>query len=295
MASVTANVPAYMLPGVPVTQPPHLEGDPTLATEILPGPPSATSMQQALHKRDPRKPSSVLSYLPTSDPGTTYTGYAYPAPVMPVAAPEPDGPRRKRARIDKALSLRQQRASARSTAASALQPPAEPEEPQASASFAPASDVVLPTPPESDPPRSTRSAAAHNHNGDTEATAGASVSGRTTRSSRRDKGKGKEKTSAAPAFRVKEEDVSVSLSAPIPINPTSPRQPLPQRGHHAGFISTLVSQVQSSIPTEYQLPEDIRTFFKDVATGPQGNYVDNSEVKQPRLKYVMLRGFKYRY
>jgi hypothetical protein len=101
MASVSASLPVYMLPGIPVTQPAHLEGDPSLATEILPGPPSVTSVQQALQKKDPRKPASILSYLPTSDPGTTYTGYAHATPVMHVNPPEPDGPRRKRARIDK--------------------------------------------------------------------------------------------------------------------------------------------------------------------------------------------------
>jgi hypothetical protein len=48
------DVPVYMPPGVPVVQPPHLEGlsDLSLSTEILTGPPSLLSVQQAAHKRD---------------------------------------------------------------------------------------------------------------------------------------------------------------------------------------------------------------------------------------------------
>jgi hypothetical protein len=73
MAS-TASMPPYMLPGVLVHHPSHLEGDPSLATEILPGPPSLVAAQQSVLKRDPRKPSNVFSYLPPSDPGSTYSG-----------------------------------------------------------------------------------------------------------------------------------------------------------------------------------------------------------------------------
>lgn len=76
MAS-TASVPTYMLPGVAVCQPPHLEGDPALATEILPGPPPLLSIQQSSgQKRDPKN-SIVYSYLPASDPGTTYSGITH--------------------------------------------------------------------------------------------------------------------------------------------------------------------------------------------------------------------------
>lgn len=64
--------------------------------------------------------------------------------------------------------------------------------------------------------------------------------------------------------------------------------------------------METNIPIEFQLPDDVRAFFKDgktlsvlvgsdlmhgnriVATGPKGTYVDNSEIKQPRLKYVTL-------
>ena len=67
-------MPAYLLPSVPVVQPPHLEGDASLATEILPGPPSAATVQQLALKRDPKKPSMAYSYLPPSDPGSTYSG-----------------------------------------------------------------------------------------------------------------------------------------------------------------------------------------------------------------------------
>lgn len=94
-----AEVPAYLLQGVPVLQPPHLEGlsDPSLSTEILPGPPSLLSVQQTVQKRDPKKPSAFMSYLPTSDPGSTYSGLMAGA----LSVSEVDGPRRKRARVDK--------------------------------------------------------------------------------------------------------------------------------------------------------------------------------------------------
>ena len=95
MAS-TASVPVYALPGVTVVQPPHLEGDAALATEILPGPPPLVSLQQ---KRDPKKPTQAFSYLPASDPGSTYSGNMAGTSIL--GTPDVDGPRRKRARIDK--------------------------------------------------------------------------------------------------------------------------------------------------------------------------------------------------
>lgn len=98
--ATTASIPPYMLPGVTVQQPSHLEGDSNLATEILPGPPSIASVQQAAQKRDPRKPSTVFSYLPPSDPGSTYSGIMHGTLI----GQEPqDGPRTKRSRVDKGL------------------------------------------------------------------------------------------------------------------------------------------------------------------------------------------------
>jgi hypothetical protein len=93
------GLPACLLAAPTVTQPPHLEGDPALATEILPGPPPLASVQHlAQPKKDHKKTSVSLSYLPTSDPGTTYGANAVSSMA---AAAEVDGPRRKRARIDK--------------------------------------------------------------------------------------------------------------------------------------------------------------------------------------------------
>jgi len=94
-----ADVPVYMLPGVPVVQPPHLEGlsDPSLSTEILSGPPSLLSVQQAVHKRDPKKPGAFVSYLPASDPGSTYSGLM----ASTLSGSDAEGARRKRARVDK--------------------------------------------------------------------------------------------------------------------------------------------------------------------------------------------------
>lgn len=69
------------------------------ATEILPGPPSLLSLQQTVAKRDPKKPIPAFSYLPASDPGSSYS--ANMAGTSTLGALDIDGPRRKRARIDK--------------------------------------------------------------------------------------------------------------------------------------------------------------------------------------------------
>ncbi|KAJ7845612.1 hypothetical protein B0H14DRAFT_3683177 [Mycena olivaceomarginata] len=54
------------MPGVPVHQPSHLEGNASLATEILPAPPSLLSVvQQSTQKRD----LTLYSYLHPTDPG----------------------------------------------------------------------------------------------------------------------------------------------------------------------------------------------------------------------------------
>lgn len=82
-------------------QPPHLEGDPSLATEILPGPPSLLSIQQSgLPRKENKKSATSYSYLPVSDPGTTYGGHMV-NPMATSSTSEVDGPRRKRARLDK--------------------------------------------------------------------------------------------------------------------------------------------------------------------------------------------------
>lgn len=99
--AATASLPAYMLPGVPVHQPSHLDGDAKLATEILPGPPSLLSAQQSAQRRDPRKPSTAYSYLPPSDPGSTYSGIMHGTLI----GQELDGPLTKRSRVDRGYVL----------------------------------------------------------------------------------------------------------------------------------------------------------------------------------------------
>lgn len=89
-------MPPYMLPGVQVAQPPHLDGDSSLATEILPGPPSITSVQQAALKRDTKKP---VSYLPPLDPNSTYSALLAVTPAASI--PQIDGPRTKRMRAER--------------------------------------------------------------------------------------------------------------------------------------------------------------------------------------------------
>ena len=98
MASVE-GIPACLFAAPAVIHPPHLEGDPALATEILPGPPPLVSVQQPVQaKKDHKRVTVALSYLPTSDPGTTYGVNTVSSMA---AAAEVDGPRRKRARLEK--------------------------------------------------------------------------------------------------------------------------------------------------------------------------------------------------
>lgn len=94
------SIPHFLLAGVPIVHPSHLEGDATLATEILPGPPPLLSVQQPTTKKD-KKSTLPLSYLPVSDPGTTYGGLANGAAATTVVSGGVGGARRKRARTVK--------------------------------------------------------------------------------------------------------------------------------------------------------------------------------------------------
>ncbi|KIJ69621.1 hypothetical protein HYDPIDRAFT_179360 [Hydnomerulius pinastri MD-312] len=326
-----AEVPVYLLPGVPVVQPPHLEGlsDPSLSTEILPGPPSLLSVQQAAHKRDPKKPSAFVSYLPTSDPGSTYSGLM----TVPLGGSDVDGPRRKRVRVDKGTANgRAQRASARNLNNNNTVPiPASDPVPEVPPSRQPSMPLIpdsdpFPAQPDSDDPSMSMSRA-NSLPGGEEPTM--STSNGRARSTRKDKGKGKE---ADRGFRVKEESGGVSSLSPEPLlgllnedhcsscrslgalvycdscprafhlwclDPPMEAVDLPEgekwfcpsctiRKHPPpkpapSFMSPLIHQAQTTIPKEFQLPDDIRSFFKDVATGTNGTYVDSSEIKQPRL------------
>ncbi|EKM55772.1 uncharacterized protein PHACADRAFT_256634 [Phanerochaete carnosa HHB-10118-sp] len=323
------GIPACLLAAPTVTQPLHLEGDPALATEILPGPPPLPSVQQLGQlKKDHKKTSVVTSYLPTSDPGTTYG--ANTVSTMAITT-EVDGSRRKRARLDKgSSSSRAQRASARSmavtasTSAAASETSVPADAVASSATLIPESDLMQ---VDSDDAMLSRSNSVQL--GDEE------VSSARRGSLRRDiKGKGRER---AAQVRVKEEPETISLSA---YDAQAPSQTSNEdhcsacrslgslvycdgcpRAYHfwclnppmdvtdlpAGdakwlcpacmlkqkpptkptaslkFMAPLIDQLQTSLPGEFQLPQDIRSFFKDVSTGPKGTYVDSSEVKVPRL------------
>lgn len=97
MASAV-TVPPCLFAALPVVHPPHLEGNTALATEILPGPPSIASIRHPQKRADPKKPTLPLSYLPLSDPGTTYSGLAGGISAM---AFDSGDARRKRARLNK--------------------------------------------------------------------------------------------------------------------------------------------------------------------------------------------------
>ncbi|KAF6764967.1 hypothetical protein DFP72DRAFT_1029512 [Ephemerocybe angulata] len=318
--ATTASLPPYLLPGVPVHQPTHLEGDPTLATEILPGPPSLASAQQSAQKRDPRKPSTAYSYLPLSDPGSTYSG------IMHGTLIGHEEPRSKRSRNDKGATGRAQRASARNqTAMTVAAEPTSSTEPAACSVLQP---IVLDAEPsgsatgDEDATLSRSNSSSNLHDAAQLDTA--------TKGRRKDKGKGKEV--GTPPARVKEEQSAVAVPTQEPLSnllnnndhcsscrsngalvycdgcprafhlwcldppmenidegdsrwfcPGCLTQKHPPRRPPPSLLSPLIYQVETSIPVEFQLPDDIRNFFRDVTTGPKGTYVDATEVKPPRL------------
>ncbi|KAF9532372.1 hypothetical protein CPB83DRAFT_891105 [Crepidotus variabilis] len=320
--ATTASIPAYLLPGVTVVQPPHLEGDASLATEILPGPPSAASVQQMALKRDPKKPSMSYSYLPSSDPGSTYSGIMHGTLI----GQDPEAARSKRARDKGTATGRAQRASARQ---------------QATTSTAPTSDTapgLVPTavsapqlfPVGQDPNGMvvddelalSRTSSSTNPTPQDPTLPIAGV-----KAKRKDKGK--EKEADTPPLRVKEEAKTSSLQTPEPSNllnnedhcsscrssgalvycdgcpkafhlwcldppqegvddarwfcPTCVARKHPPRKPPPSLLAPAIHQLQTSHPIEFQLPEEIRTFFKDVSSGPRGSYVDTSQIKPPRL------------
>ncbi|KAF7295171.1 Histone deacetylase associated PHD protein-2 [Mycena indigotica] len=176
---------AYLLPGVPVHQPSHLDGDPSLATEILPGPPSILSVQQP-HKRDPKKP--VYSYLHPTDPGSTYSGIVHGTIVA-----QEEALKGKRS----AVSGRAQRASARNHNGAVSGEVPEPSLPVSEPYIMVVDDDTSPSRSNSLPAVDAGIAA-------------------TDKTRLREKGKGRE---IEPAVRVKEEPRTMSLHAtPDPPN-----------------------------------------------------------------------------
>ncbi|KAF8502553.1 hypothetical protein BU17DRAFT_58719 [Hysterangium stoloniferum] len=312
---LSTQPPAYLFEPIVAVHPPDLETeDPTLATVILPAPPPLASINGQRRDSHLRRSAQVFSYLPASDPGTTYSGLMGGLGLSLI--PEEEGRLRKRPRTDKSsINTRAQRSSARGlnpTASTSLLPPLEPSisdpvvdrrdvQPslQRTGSYLTVSDESTPYP-------------------------GASHVASRVRS--RDKGKGKEK-----AAKVKEEPQTISLDMPEPngqpnedhcsacrsqgsllycdgcprsfhlwcLDPPMDAQDVPEgdnrwycpacivRQHppprpRRSLLAPLFHHLQLSIPTEFELPEDIRGFFKDVTTGSKGSYQDNTETKAVR-------------
>ncbi|KAJ7445824.1 hypothetical protein B0H11DRAFT_404215 [Mycena galericulata] len=318
--AATSSMPAYLLPGVPIHQPSHLEGDASLATEILPGPPSLLSVQQATQKRDLKKP--VYSYLHPTDPGSTYSGVVHGTIVTEEGARNLKGKR-------SAVTGRAQRASARNHNGNGAAPAPDTSQGEAGASSQPISVASEPYMVIDDETSPSRSNSTPNLQEGTTTAPDPKPRGKG-----RPKGKGKAKE-VEPPVRIKEEPKAISLHTPQPeplvsnqinnedhcsscrshgalvycdgcprafhlwcLNPPMEHidegdsrwfcpacviQKHPPRKPPPSLFSPLIQLVQTSIPSEYQLPEEVRTFFKDVATGPKGSYVDNSVVRQPRL------------
>ncbi|KAJ6500369.1 hypothetical protein C8R45DRAFT_977405 [Mycena sanguinolenta] len=318
-----SSMPAYLLPGVPVHQPSHLEGDASLATEILPGPPSLlTVVQQSTQKRDLKKP--VYSYLHPTDPGSTYSGIVHGTIIG-----QEEGVRNLKGKRS-TVTGRAQRASARNQNGAAPVAGTSQGEVLAEAGESSVSQPIsVPSEPYTMVP-DDESSLSRSNSAPTQ-DADAAVPERKRGRPGRPKGKGKAKETELPV-RIKEEPKPVSLALPTPeplianqidnedhcsscrshgalvycdgcprafhlwcLNPPMERidedrwfcpacviRQHPPRKPPPGLFSPLIHLVQTSIPSEYQLPEEIRTFFKDVGTGPKGTYVDNSVVRQPR-------------
>ncbi|KAF7359443.1 Histone deacetylase associated PHD protein-2 [Mycena sanguinolenta] len=304
-----SSMPAYLLPGVPVHQPSHLEGDASLATEILPGPPSLLSVvQQSTQKRDLKKP--VYSYLHPTDPGSTYSGIVHGT----IIGQEETGRNLKGKRST--VTGRAQRASARNHngAASAVAGTSQGEVPAEVGGSSVSQPISVPSEPYIMVPDDESSLSRSNSapTQDADAAAPERKRGRPGRP----KGKGKAKETELPV-RIKEEPEPVSLALPTPeplitnqidnedhcsscrshgalvycdgcprafhlwcLNPPMERidedrwfcpacviRQHPPRKPPPGLFSPLIHLVQTSIPSEYQLPEEIRTFFKD-GSGP---------------------------
>lgn len=100
MSSSSATASACLFEPVTVVQPSELEtDDPSLATVVLPAPPPLLSQ-----RRDYRRPQNIFSYLPASDPGTTYSGLmgGLGLTLIPQEDDIPEGGRlRKRQRTDR--------------------------------------------------------------------------------------------------------------------------------------------------------------------------------------------------
>lgn len=100
MAAPSSTQRAYLPEPIDVIQPPDLEtDDPNLATVVLPAPPPFSSVVAQRKDYHLKRPASLFSYLPASDPGTTYTGLMGGLGLNLV--PEDEGRFRKRPRTDK--------------------------------------------------------------------------------------------------------------------------------------------------------------------------------------------------
>lgn len=326
MTSV-ASIPVYMLPGAPVLQPPRsaLEtGDASLATEVLPAPPTLSSVLQASGKRDPRKPVPTMSYLPQHDPGTTYAG-VLTGPIIGSleSIPEVDGPRRKRVRLEKgSLSQLAQRGQSRG-----LNTP-----PQVLAG-ADVLDHMATGQMETDSQTNSWDPELVSRSSSVGYPEDAPPGSKIARTKEKGKGKTKEKDNDKVISRIKEEPLLVTLplfnnlssarnedhcsacrslgslvycdgctrayhlwcldppmeAADIPEGesrwfcPSCELHQNPPSKPPSSVLSPLIHHAQSTPPVEFQLPEDIRTFFKFVGSNPRGQYIDTSLIKAPRL------------
>ncbi|KAH7096117.1 hypothetical protein BKA62DRAFT_42014 [Auriculariales sp. MPI-PUGE-AT-0066] len=329
------------LPTMTVTQPAHLEThDATLATEILPAPPTLTPLNGAGAgvgtKRDSKRAHggpSVISYLPAHDPSSTFSSmYAQtfsepPPPPPPLvstagsvlgATAEPEQARRpKRARLlpgghhrlgiavktaHQPLTITIRRGSP------ARIPPAIDSDitdavsgdeldgglsrERSLSSPSPADDepdAKPPTNPVPVQPLSVRDDVVLHNNDHC--------------SSCRSVGALVYCDGCPRAFHlwcldppIEPADLSSNVKWLCPACSPSPQSnaPPPKRRSKLDshpIFGALLSTMREQLPTEFQLPQEIRSYFRDVATGPRGTYLGGG--KAPRPSYV-LRSLPFR-
>ncbi|GJJ12447.1 hypothetical protein Clacol_006689 [Clathrus columnatus] len=295
MSSSSLTTSAYLFEPIAVVQPPELEtDDPSLATVVLPAPPPLNSQ-----RRDYRRPQNIFSYLPASDPGTTYSGLMGGLGLTLIPPEDEGGRLRKRQRTDRNFVSR----SIHSSHPSVVQP-----QPQPASSTAKLQSDSL----QDFPFQRMNSAGALSDHSNT------SIPPDNVTNSSKVKNKGKEKEK--PFLRVvKDEPQSAPLDSmdvsngnhynedhcsscrdignllycdgcprsfhlwcldPPMDNHDVPegdarwfcpaclmRQNPPPKPRRS-LLAPLLQQLQMSIPTEFELPEEIRNFFKDGTSRP---------------------------
>lgn len=315
---------------VPVVQPPHLEThDPSLATEILPAPPPMPLTAPAPAKRDTKKavPLPPPSYLPASDPGSTFSSAsATVAYAGAVAAAEETSRRPKRARLLPRAGA--ERATERPQRA--VRPPhrylhdtGKRSSPRLAPPPANAAAVSLPASPSADDERETSMPVSVAAVPDDDGNAADSDPNHMSNLPN-----GNPPAPPDPAKDQPQDDLLLHnndhcsscrsqgallycdgcprafhlwcLDPPVEPDEIPPKDtkwmcpscepPVFRRKpkiDNNPVFSPLFSALRDRVPAEFQLPTEVRNHFRDVAAGPRGGYLGGGKVPRPHRNGVI--------